>query len=545
MKYFVKQTRPAAKIRHFNWLCIIFIFTLGSQSCGQQLNPIIFEQALENGKLANEGFGRCRHFIDGWLNHADLKTGLIPRNLRKDKDIWNARDSAADNYPFMVLTAAITDRPLYNGRLLEILKTETKLTSRLMRLPDTWSFSKQAFHIDTVDTAAIIFGSSEYVKDGLLPLTEWLGHSPWFDRMIQIVDDLWQLAPVETPFGNIISTSQEVNGEMLQVLSRIFWMTGEPKYLEWAIRLGDYYLLANHHPTRDENQLRLRDHGCEIISGLCELYATVHHAKPAKKKNYQPPVHAMLDRILAVGRNEHGLFYNSVNPQNGKPLHQGISDTWGYTFNGFYTVYLIDQKENYRQAVLKALACLNDNFREYNWENGSADGYADTIESALNLYNREPIPSAAKWIDYEMQLMWPKQQPDGVIEGWHGDGNFARTTIMYCLWKTQGITIKPWRKDVIFGAVQTGDSLFISIRAEKAWQGKLLFDKSRHAANMKLPFDWPRINQFPEWFTVLPEKHYQVIDLSNNSPDSFTGNELIEGFEIQIKAGREVHLLVQ
>ncbi len=30
------------------------------------------------------------------------ETGLIPRNLERDKDIWNAEDCAADNYPFMV-----------------------------------------------------------------------------------------------------------------------------------------------------------------------------------------------------------------------------------------------------------------------------------------------------------------------------------------------------------------------------------------------------------------------------------------------------------
>jgi hypothetical protein len=42
------------------------------------------------------------------------------------------------------------------------------------------------------------------------------------------------------------------------------------------------------------------------------------------------------------------------------------------------------------------------------------------------------------------------------VEGGHGDGNFARTTIMYCLWKTQGVTIQPWRDDVILGAVRTG-----------------------------------------------------------------------------------------
>ena len=59
-----------------------------------------FKEALANGRLANEGFSRCLDYVKGWLNYADKKTRLIPRNLKADKDIWNAKDCAADNYPF-------------------------------------------------------------------------------------------------------------------------------------------------------------------------------------------------------------------------------------------------------------------------------------------------------------------------------------------------------------------------------------------------------------------------------------------------------------
>jgi len=143
----------------------------------------------------------------------------------------------------MVLTAAITDRPLFEGRMLDMLRTETKLTSRIGAMPDTYSFSKQGFQNAQPEIDQIIFGSSEYIKDGLLPLTEWLGESPWSKRMLNILDDIWKNASVETEYGRIPSTSQEVNGEMLQTLSRVYWMTGERKYLDWAVRLGDYYLL--------------------------------------------------------------------------------------------------------------------------------------------------------------------------------------------------------------------------------------------------------------------------------------------------------------
>ena len=503
-----------------------------------------FEQAVENRRLANEGFIRCRNFVTGWLAHADPKTGLIPRNLTQDRDIWNAQDSAADNYPFMVLTAALTDRALFEGQMLNMLRTETKLTSRIGNMPDTFSFSKQSFRDNQPDTSRIIFGSAEYVKDGLLPITEYLGQSPWSQRMLSILDDIWQHAPIETKYGKIPSTSQEINGEMLQTLSRIYWMTSEQKYLDWAIRLGDYYLLDEHHPSRDENTLRLRDHGCEIISGLCELYATVHFAMPDKKQAYQKPIHEMLDRILEVGRNEHGLFYNSINPKTGQH-DKALADTWGYNLNGYYTIYLIDKTDTYRDAVRKALSNLNEHYRNYSWEGTSADGYADAIESALNLYNRESIPSVVQWLDTEIKLMWNIQKDDGIIEGWHGDGNFARTTIMYCLWKTKGLTIRPWREDVSFGAVQDVNCLKIAILAEKDWTGKIIFDYPRHKTNMKLPLDWPRINQFPEWFTVETEKTYTVSNLTSHSKSTYTGKQLQEGITIRLQTGTDQHLLVE
>jgi len=502
-----------------------------------------FRQAAENGRLANEGFVHCRDFVNGWLRYADRKTGLIPRNLGRDKDIWNAQDSAADNYPFMVLTAAIIDRPLFDGKMLNMLRAETRLTSRIGNLPDTYSFTKQGFKEPREDLARIIFGASEYVKDGLLPLTEWLGPSPWSERMINILNDMWARAPIETPYGNIVSVNQEINGEMLQTLSRVYWMTGDTKYLLWAVRLGDFYLLGGHHPTRDEDALRLRDHGCEIVSGLCELYATVNYAMPAKKAVYQTPIHEMLDHILQFGRNEHGLFYNAIS--NRTRWHEkGLADTWGYNLNGFYTVYLIDKTEAYRQAVRKVLGNLNGYYKNYQWEGSSADGYADAIEGAVNLYNREPVDSAAKWIDSEIKVMWNMQQPNGIIEGWHGDGNFARTTIMYCLWKTQGLTVRPWRNDVIFGASREGDVLKVYISSYRKWQGKLLFDTPRHKTIMKLPLDWPRINQFPEWFTVEQNKRYLVHDLTSNTRKSYTAQQMAEGINISIQTGVPLYLIV-
>ncbi|MDP6635884.1 MAG: glycoside hydrolase family 88 protein [Phycisphaerae bacterium] len=505
-----------------------------------QRQEAAFNQAELHGRQANEAFFRCGRFVEGWLKHADPKTGLIPRNLNRNRDIWNAKDSAADNYPFMVLTSAMTDRKMFDGRMLDMLRTETKLTSRLGRLPDTWSFSKQGFASAEPNLQSIIFGGSEYVKDGLLAVTEWLGPSPWSQRMVGIIDDIWARAPVKTPRGMIPSTDPEVNGEMLQALSRVYWMTGEKKYLDYAIRLGDYYLLDGHDPLRGSSAVRLIAHGGEVFSGLAELYATVSVAAPKKRTAYRKPIHAMFNRLLEIGRNSHGMIYASVDPKTGK--HRGICDTWGYTYNGVYTLYLVDKTPEHLAAVRKPLNNLKQHYSDHHW--GSADEYADTVEGGINLLNREPIASVGDWIDTTIVKMWSKQRPDGVIEGWHGDGNNARTSLMYALWKTRGLTVRNWRQDVRFGAVQAEHTLYITIRAEKKWSGHLLFDKQRHKVNLHLPMDYPRLNQLPEWFTTQADKRYTVRNVTAGGESVFIGKQLQDGLEISLTPGAEMRLIV-
>lgn len=511
-------------------------------------------RAMENGYLAHEGYTRSLSFTRDWLQHSDPETGLIPRNLNDSKDIWNAKDAAADNYPFMVLTASLLDKDLYEGSLTSILETEQRLTNRLDRLPDTYSFSKADFEKEELNREDIIFGASEYIKDGLLPLTEYIGQTPWSDRMTGLLDDIWKNASYETPYGAIPSLNVEVNGELLQALSRVYWMSRDDKYLEWAIRLGDHYLLGDQHPTDDFDLLRLRDHGCEIVSGLCELYIATAFAKKEKNEAYQAAIYRMMDRILEVGINEHGMFYNQINPKNGEILDDGIADTWGYTYNAYYSLYLLDKYEPYRQAVLQALQNLN-HYEYYDWESGSSDGYADAIESALNLYNREQLPATKDWIDSQIHHMWSLQdsahrsgtesfQGNGIIEGWHGDGNFARTTLMYCLWKSQGVTAYPWNKDLYLGAISDKNGILISLLSEEPWAGIIRFDRVRHQHIFNLPLDYPRINQFPEWFVVSPEKKYRVSFPSGDASGSYTGEELITGIEINLEDNQQIAIQI-
>jgi hypothetical protein len=550
----VTLPRPARPVRAWDAAPAAQEPAIRSNAAGQ---AALFAAAAANGRAANEAFVRSRRLMVDWLAFADTDTGLLPRHLEgAGRDVWNAQDTAADLYPFLVLTAWFTDPDLYHGRLTDMLLTETALTSRLDRLPDTWSFSKRGFAFDAPDLTRLIFGSSEYIKDGLLPITEYLGPTPWRARFFGILDDIWRHAPMDTPRGRIPSENPEVNGNMLQALSRAWWMTGERRYLDLARRLGDYYLLDGHHPTRDFATLRLRDHGNEIVSGLTEFYAAMAAADPAAAPRYREPMHAMLDRILEVGRNADGLFYNVIDPRAGTPVNDGVADNFGYILNGFYTVYLLDRTEAYREAVLGALGVLNARYRGFNWESLGQDGDADAVEGALNLYNREPVPSAAEWIDFQTRWMWRKQdsadRPNterwrgrGIVEGAYADGNFNRTSIMYALWKTAGATIHPWREDVVVGAAREGALLAISLRAAADWSGIVRFDPPRHRTHMGMPVDWPRMNQFPEWFTVEAGGRYDVRAVTAGTRTTHPGADLLRGLPLSLAAGRETRLLVE
>jgi len=497
----------------------------------------VIKQARKNSRLANEAFSRSHNYLNAWLENADSATGLIPRYVDNTNYLfWNAQDCAADNYVFMVLTSIMTDEVLFKGKMRDMLETEKQLTSRLGACPATYSFIRQDFLDDPVDTSNVIFGSAEYMKDGLLPLTEWLGQSPWSDRMLSILDDLHKLTSVTTringQYGGGVPEI-EVNGDMLQILSRLFWMTGRKEYLDWATEIADYYLLTDEHPNRSI-KFRLRDHGCEILQGLCELYITLHYTDPPKKEQYKKPLYSFMDRILKIGRNDDGFFYNEVNPLKGTVIDKNLADTWGYDMNGYYIVYILDNKTEYREAVIKLLDNLHK-YRNYRWEGDNADGYADAIESALNLNNRMNRPDVDDWIDSEIKLMWRMQRMNGIIQGNNADGNFARTSIMYALWKTQGITIRPWNPEVYFGALKSGNDIIVNIKAEKDWDGLLIFDGKRHQENLKLPVDWPRINQFPEWFTAEKGKSYLL--RINGTNRVCKGEDMLDGIYLRMQKG--------
>ena len=142
-----------------------------------------------------------------------------------------------------------------------------------------------------------------------------------------------------------------------------------------------------------------------------------------------------------------------------------------------------------------------------------------------------------------MRLMQAKQQANGIIEGWHGDGNFARTSIMYALWKSQGVTIEPWREDVALGAVQGDGKLYLTLNSQSPWKGKIRFDRPRHNIWMGLPLDYPRINQFQEWFTLSADQ--TAILESQGKKKELPGKDLWDGYPVECDGKEPLRIRIE
>lgn len=498
---------------------LVFALTVGT--AWAQVDP--WQPARENARLTRKVVRFANRYTFGWLAHADPSSGLFPRNITRDF-WWNAQDCAADNYPFMVLTAFMTDNYYLKQNVRHILQQEQKLCSRLDSLPDDFLFATQKFREPEPNLDRIIFGAAEYCKDGLIPITEWLGPSEWLERMQRLIDDIWKHAQYESPAGKIPSTNVEVNGDLLQTMGRLYWMTGNEQYKQWCFRLADHYLL--HDSLIKKDSLRLRDHGCEILGGLSEAYVIAAYEDPDRRQRYKPELHAVLDNILKYGVNEDGFMYNIYNPSKGEVVNKELSDGWGYVYNAFLTVAMVDGENRYRDAVARTLSNLHK-YMTYPWEKGSADDLADPLEGAINLIARIPTGAAVKWIDTRINTLFERQRDDGIAEGWHGDGNLTRTCLMYGLWKTQGATVAPWREDIQLGAVREADgSVRIWFETGSPWKGYLRFDRPRHKDYFHMPLDYPRINQWPEWFTVNVSGRYRVTR-EEATTETVTGRDLL------------------
>jgi len=142
--------------------------------------------------------------VQRWLREACMAVrDEKSRLFRPTGRIWNYRDTAADCYPFYVWAAFYTDPELLDTVMVETLEAEQRLCNHVDRLPVPYDMDSQQKVPGS--HGVMIFGASEYAKDGLTPIIEITGpESPWFQRM-QMLPRLYCITGdkkyVDTPTG--------------------------------------------------------------------------------------------------------------------------------------------------------------------------------------------------------------------------------------------------------------------------------------------------------------------------------------------------------
>ena len=531
--------------------CIVWL-ALGLPGVQQENDTAdVWVRAQEHAVLSAAGADFCRGLLAGWDERGEAATGLLPES--PTSPVWTPENSAADLYAWLVLAADWAGDEADRARMRRLLAVETAYSSRLGGLPDAVHLADLGFYHDELRPERLLVGASEYAKDGLLPLLEALGPSPWSDRLVQIAGGLaaW---PGFDGEGRLPSGSAEVNGELLQVFARVWHFTGEERFaapiqsIARAYRVdvaGATGALPCHRfdfergvPIVDE--LYLHDHGNEILGGLVEaalVLRTTNMPACRKLQRYLDEVFARLAERAVLAD---GSLAARVSAATGEVVDASVTDTSAYVLLSFLAWSEVGEGDDYRPLVARALEALaSDRYKGL-----GGDSLADTLESTVLLMNRIPSPAAEESVRRRLRVLLGMQRPNGLVQGAYGDGNAARSVRLAARWLQGGTRLEPPAPAVALGAVIDGDALHVSLQASGPYRGRFCFDHARHVAWLRLPWNIPRLNEDPVWFPVEGDAWYSVA-IEGKRTRLVLGSELREGLPLDLRAGEDLRVRVE
>jgi hypothetical protein len=224
-------------------------------------------------------------------------------------------------------------------------------------------------------------------------------------------------------------------------------------------------------------------------------------------------------------------------------------DGWGYDFVGFLDYDLALGTRRYEEAIRRPLKnLLKPRYFQFNWDHGSRDNIADSVEGGLYLLHRFPTAEAFIWADREIAtILVDHTAPDRLWDTHKLEANTVRTVLIHTMLHTRNTIARPWRQGLRLGAAPCGRGICIFLQSDRPYEGRLQFDIPRHRIYMGFQQDWPRMNTVPEWFTVEPDAShgYSVRDVDAGTEKMISGKVLSTGLPVKLDPGRPLRLIVR
>ena len=190
---------------------------------------------------------------------------------------------------------------------------------------------------------------------------------------------------------------------------------------------------------------------------------------------------------------------------------------------------------------------LKPRYFNFNWDHGSRDNIADSVEGGLYLLYRIPVTETFVWADREIATVLVDHTDPERLWGVHKlEANTVRTVLIHTMLHTRNTIARPWQQGLQLGAAPCRGGICIYMKSDEPYEGLLQFDIPRHRLYMGFEKDWPRMNAVPEWFTVDPDetRQYRVKNIDTGRTRIVSGKLLSEGLPISIESGKPLRLTV-
>ena len=546
-----------ACVRLLAVVSVVLLATPAANSAGTPVRPVekiipnaLLDKCLKRGKSYAECGLSARRLLQGWIdNNYDPDTKLIFRKIENRRLRWDYHNVAADYYSSLVHVSNYT-APEYiqpTAKLHETLLSSKKLCTLPNGIPGVYYFDT-----GKVENEATYLALSEWLRDGLIRIAENLGtDNIWYEEMCRLSDAMIRVGRERGGLYQQCSGSTETLGNMLQSLSRLYVMSGEKRYLDAAEEIGDALLLDPKNDTFQkmvERRDSFRDHGCEMIPGLAELFVVECRLKSDRAKSYREPLMKVLDQILETSAHpDTGLFCGDLD-KNGNTVWLQPPDTWGYVLFSYENFDRATGTDRYRKAIEKPIRWLLENRKNFEknkraklWPHSAhRDTWSDSHESMVILANRLGIfdQQVFDWLDWMTLQSEHRKHLDkqyGPYINAHDDGSTGRCLCTHMMACSQGVRHEPFQAGLRIGGMPFGDGLVLSLESPRPYQGKLRFERPRGVYPAGT-LDWARLNEMPEWFIVEPDKKY-IVTLNTSQEMVTLGKELIDGLSVGLKPG--------